>query len=162
MLKGVAEFYRNYPNVKKDADGKYHIHDINGHEPIWGAQDTLEEVAGMRGVVPLAIRASEILDVDPELRAAWREFLQNKIPLAFGTDYPVEPITPFRNLYAAVTRKNEAGTKTYYPEQKLTIDDAIARANASATASSAMSVRPPVNAHRVRHMRSPSSRNRRS
>ncbi|PYX91107.1 MAG: glycoside hydrolase [Acidobacteria bacterium] len=81
MLKGVAEFYRNYPNVKKDADGKYHIHDINGHEPIWGAQDTLEEVAGMRGIVPLAIRASEILDVDPELRAAWREFLQNLAPL---------------------------------------------------------------------------------
>ena len=81
MLKGVAEFYRNYPNVKKDADGKYHIHDINGHEPIWGAQDTLEEVAGMRGIVPLAIRASEILDVDPELRTAWREFLQNLAPL---------------------------------------------------------------------------------
>ncbi|MBI2677761.1 MAG: amidohydrolase [Candidatus Koribacter versatilis] len=56
----------------------------------------------------------------------WREFLQNEIPLAFGTDYPVEPITPFRGLYAAVTRKNEAGTKTYYPEQKLTIDEAIA------------------------------------
>jgi predicted amidohydrolase YtcJ len=45
--------------------------------------------------------------------------------LAFGTDYPVEPITPFRGLYAAVTRKNEAGTKEYYPEQKLTIDHAI-------------------------------------
>jgi len=56
----------------------------------------------------------------------WREFLQNKIPLAFGTDYPVEPITPFRGLYCAVTRKSEDGTKTYYPEQKLTIDEAIA------------------------------------
>src|SRR4051812_1005867 len=56
----------------------------------------------------------------------WREFLQNKIPIAFGTDYPVEPVTPFRGMYAAVTRKNEAGTKTYYPEQKLTIHQAIA------------------------------------
>jgi predicted amidohydrolase YtcJ len=56
----------------------------------------------------------------------WREFLNNGVPLAFGTDYPVEPITPFRGLYAAVTRKNEAGTKAYYPEQKLTIDEAIA------------------------------------
>ena len=45
--------------------------------------------------------------------------------MAFGTDYPVEPITPFRGLYAAVTRKNEAGTKEYFPEQKLTIDQAI-------------------------------------
>jgi len=55
----------------------------------------------------------------------WREFEQNGITLAFGTDYPVEPITPFRGLYAAVTRKNEAGTKEYYPEQKLTIAHAI-------------------------------------
>jgi len=56
----------------------------------------------------------------------WKEFQDNGIPLAFGTDYPVEPITPFRGVYAAVTRRNEAGTKEYYPEQKLTIHDAIA------------------------------------
>src|SRR5947209_5484474 len=55
----------------------------------------------------------------------WKEFWDDGIPLAFGTDYPVEPITPFRGLYAAVTRKNEAGTKEYFPEQKLTIDQAI-------------------------------------
>jgi len=29
-------------------------------------------------------------------------------------------------LYAAVTRMNEAGTKSYYPEQKLNIHDSIA------------------------------------
>jgi hypothetical protein len=51
---------------------------------------------------------------------AWKAFLDAGVPLAFGTDYPVEPITPFRGLYAAVTRMNEAGTKTYYPENKLT------------------------------------------
>src|SRR3974377_2215768 len=51
---------------------------------------------------------------------AWEQFLDNGVPLAFGTDYPVEPITPFRGIYAAVTRMNEAGTKSYYPENKLT------------------------------------------
>jgi predicted amidohydrolase YtcJ len=56
---------------------------------------------------------------------AWKEFLDDGIPLAFGTDYPVEPITPFRGLYAAVTRRNEAGTKEYLPEQKISIDHAI-------------------------------------
>ena len=56
---------------------------------------------------------------------AWAEFLKTTGHLAFGTDYPVEPITPFRGLYAAVTRMNEAGTKTYYPEQKLNIHQAI-------------------------------------
>lgn len=56
----------------------------------------------------------------------WKAFLDAGVPLAFGTDYPVEPITPFRGLYAAITRKNEAGTKEYFPEQKVGIDEAIA------------------------------------
>jgi predicted amidohydrolase YtcJ len=55
----------------------------------------------------------------------WKEFEDNGIPMAFGTDYPVEPITPFRGVYAAITRKNEAGTKEYYPEQKISIEHAI-------------------------------------
>jgi predicted amidohydrolase YtcJ len=57
---------------------------------------------------------------------AWRMFLDADVPLSFGTDYPVEPLTPFRGLYAAVTRRNEAGTKENHTEQKLTIDEAIA------------------------------------
>jgi predicted amidohydrolase YtcJ len=56
---------------------------------------------------------------------AWKAFLDAGVPMAFGTDYPVEPITPFRGLYAAVTRMNEAGTKTYFPEQKITRGQAL-------------------------------------
>ena len=56
----------------------------------------------------------------------WGDFVKNKVMLAFGTDYPVEPVTPFRGLYCAVTRMNEAGTKSYFPEQKLSMHDAIA------------------------------------
>src|SRR5262249_24609233 len=52
-------------------------------------------------------------------------FLDNGVVLAFGTDYPVEPITPFRGVYAAVTRKNEAGTESYFSEEKLSIDEAL-------------------------------------
>jgi predicted amidohydrolase YtcJ len=56
---------------------------------------------------------------------AWKRFLTQGTVLAFGTDYPVEPVAPFRGLYAAVTRKNEAGTKTYYPEQAISIGQAL-------------------------------------
>jgi predicted amidohydrolase YtcJ len=56
---------------------------------------------------------------------AWAEFLKNGVMLAFGTDYPVEPVTPFRGLYAAVTRQSEDGKKQYYPDEKLTIEQAI-------------------------------------
>ncbi|MGA7294204.1 MAG: amidohydrolase family protein [Terriglobales bacterium] len=57
---------------------------------------------------------------------AWADFLRHGVTLAFGTDYPVEPVTPFRGLYAALTRTSEDGKKTYYPEEKLTIEQAIA------------------------------------
>ncbi len=56
---------------------------------------------------------------------AWRDFLDAGVPLAFGTDYPVEPLTPFRGLYAAVTRQNEDGTRDYFRTGRLTIDEAI-------------------------------------
>jgi predicted amidohydrolase YtcJ len=57
---------------------------------------------------------------------AWAEFANHGVPLAFGTDYPVEPVTPFRGIYAAVTRKSEDGRQEYYPQQKITIEQAIA------------------------------------
>ena len=56
---------------------------------------------------------------------AWAEFLRRGVVLAFGTDYPVEPVTPFRGLYSALTRISEDGKKSYYPAQKLNIEQAI-------------------------------------
>ena len=57
---------------------------------------------------------------------AWLAFLNKNVPVAFGTDYPHEPASPFRGLYAAVTRKGENGKQEYFPEQRLTMDQAIA------------------------------------
>ncbi len=60
---------------------------------------------------------------------AWHSFLDHRVPLAFGTDYPVESINPMRGLYAAITRMNEAGTETFDPStaahQRLTINEAL-------------------------------------
>jgi predicted amidohydrolase YtcJ len=56
---------------------------------------------------------------------AWKAFLDAGVPLAFGTDYPVEPITPFRGVYAGVTRMNEEGTRSYFPEDRLTIGQVL-------------------------------------
>jgi len=56
---------------------------------------------------------------------AWRSFLDHNVVLAFGTDYPVELINPFRGLYAAITRQNEAGTQTFEPQEKISLNEAI-------------------------------------
>jgi predicted amidohydrolase YtcJ len=56
---------------------------------------------------------------------AWKTFLNHHVTLAFGTDYPVESINPFRGLYSAITRQNEAGTMTYQPQEKITLNEAL-------------------------------------
>ena len=70
--------------------------------------------------------ASQRLGPERSKRAyAWRSFLDHGVTLAFGTDYPVESISPFRGLYSAVTRQNEAGSQTFEPQERLTINEAI-------------------------------------
>jgi predicted amidohydrolase YtcJ len=56
---------------------------------------------------------------------AWAAFLNKGVTLAFGSDDPHEPVSPFRGLYAAVTRRSESGKQDYFTEQKLTMDQAI-------------------------------------
>jgi predicted amidohydrolase YtcJ len=56
----------------------------------------------------------------------WRELLESGARLAFGSDYPIESCNPFRGLYAAVTRRNQAGTQEFHPGQKIAMAQAIA------------------------------------
>ena len=103
MLKGVAEFYRNYPTVKKEKDGKYHIYHVNDNESVWGGHNTIEEISSMRGIFPVLIKASEILKLDAELRPVWKEFLENLSPLPVNRDYagssrPTDTVRWIRSL----------------------------------------------------------------
>ncbi len=59
---------------------------------------------------------------------AWRRILDSHARIAFGTDWPVEPLDPMRGLYSAVTRQNiESGEPKggWFPDQKLTMAEAI-------------------------------------
>jgi predicted amidohydrolase YtcJ len=59
---------------------------------------------------------------------AWRTLLDHGARLAFGTDWPVEPLDPMRGLYSAVTRRSiEFGTPEggWFPEQCLTMPEAV-------------------------------------
>jgi len=79
LIKGSAEFYRNFPNFKKGDDGKYHIHHVNNSESNWDSSDAPYEVSSMHLIFPLAVRASEILGVDADLRAVWQEIKDNLV-----------------------------------------------------------------------------------
>jgi predicted amidohydrolase YtcJ len=58
---------------------------------------------------------------------AWATMLKNGVRLAFGTDYSVEPISPFRGLYACVTRERpDGGPKGGWEKQeKISLEDCI-------------------------------------
>jgi predicted amidohydrolase YtcJ len=58
---------------------------------------------------------------------AWRTMLNKKIPLAFGSDFPVEEVNPLLGLHAAVTRTAPDGKPAggWYPAQKLSLDEAV-------------------------------------
>jgi hypothetical protein len=58
---------------------------------------------------------------------AWNTMLKNGVRLAFGTDYPVEVISPFRGLYACVTRERpEGGPRNgWEPQEKISLADCI-------------------------------------
>jgi len=58
-----------------------------------------------------------------------RSFTAAGIPVAFGTDWFVEPLDPRLGLYAAVTRERPEGGPAggWFPEEKLTLDDALDR-----------------------------------
>jgi predicted amidohydrolase YtcJ len=58
---------------------------------------------------------------------AFRSFLDHKVRLAFGSDWPVAPISPLEGMYAAVTRATLDGKRPggWVPEQKVTPAEAI-------------------------------------
>jgi predicted amidohydrolase YtcJ len=58
---------------------------------------------------------------------AWRTMEREGVPLAFGTDYPVEAINPLRGLYACVTRELPDGGPPggWQPQERLPMDDCL-------------------------------------
>jgi predicted amidohydrolase YtcJ len=58
---------------------------------------------------------------------AWRTMLKLGIPLASGSDFPVENPNPIWGFYSAVTRQDHDGKPAggWYPDQRLTRDEAL-------------------------------------
>jgi predicted amidohydrolase YtcJ len=59
---------------------------------------------------------------------AWKTMLDNRVTLAFGSDYPVEDPNPFPGMADAVTREDAAGDPPggFLPEQKISLTQALA------------------------------------
>ncbi len=55
----------------------------------------------------------------------WRTLLDRRAVLAFGSDAPVEPIDPLLGIHAAVTRRRPSDRDAWFPDQRLTLDEAL-------------------------------------
>ena len=59
---------------------------------------------------------------------AWQRFIQENVPLAFGSDFPVEHVNPMLGIYAAVTRQDLNGQPPggWLPDQRVSRLQALA------------------------------------
>ncbi|MDR2770756.1 MAG: amidohydrolase [Clostridiales Family XIII bacterium] len=78
----------------------------------------------------LTLDANEkIVRVGPERsRLEWplRTLLDSGAQMAFSTDYPVVGLNPFRNIYAAITRRDDEGKPTgINPDEKITLSETL-------------------------------------
>ena len=65
---------------------------------------------------------------------AWKAMLDNKVPLAFGSDYPVESPNPFPALAAAISRQGPDGQPAggWEPQQIISLAEAFRAFTATA------------------------------
>ena len=58
---------------------------------------------------------------------AWRSMVDADVPLAFGSDFPVEHPNPFHGLAAAISREDAGGNPPggWLPQQRLTLEQAF-------------------------------------
>lgn len=58
---------------------------------------------------------------------AWKTMLANNVPLAFGSDFPVESPNPFHGLAVAISRQDAQGQPPggWMPEQRLSLEQAL-------------------------------------
>lgn len=81
ILKGAAMMYLKLPFFEQDEDGYLHIRHVNNHEDLWDACDTISELAGIHGILPVAVQAARILQKDEGLCREWEAFEKKVVPI---------------------------------------------------------------------------------
>ncbi|MER6205818.1 glycosyl hydrolase family 95 catalytic domain-containing protein [Streptomyces sp. NPDC001642] len=91
FMRDVVKFYAAKLSV--DSAGKYYVATSNAHETYWNVPNAITDLAAVRTLFPLAIRASQSLGVDADLRPQWQRILDNLIAYPSTSDVYL-PHTP--------------------------------------------------------------------
>ncbi len=94
-------------------------------------QDRFRKLNLVAYVQPIFIKAdSAVVDdcVGAELGRQsynWRRYEDMGVHMCGGSDCPVEPFDVLPNIYCAVTRKGKPGMEAWYPENGVTLEEAV-------------------------------------
>jgi len=127
----VLDVYERVPSPSPAPAARRRIEHLQILHP-----DDLLRVARLGVVASMQpIHATSDMDISdrhlgPRAERAYvfRSLLMAGVPLAFGSDCPVEPIDPLYGIHAAVTRRRPDGSPGrdgWHPEQRLTVEEAI-------------------------------------
>lgn len=86
VIKGAAQMYCHLPFLQEGEDGKYHLRHVNNHENIWDGTDTISELSGVHGILPVAVAAAKELNIDIDLQKDWKEMDEKIVPIRTNLD----------------------------------------------------------------------------
>ncbi|MGW1525131.1 glycosyl hydrolase family 95 catalytic domain-containing protein [Streptomyces sp. NPDC002159] len=92
FMRDVVKFYAAKLSYDS-ASGKYFVASSNAHETYWNVPNAITDLAAVRTLFPLTIRASESLGLDAELRPQWQRIVDNLIAYPSTADVYL-PHTP--------------------------------------------------------------------
>ena len=125
---------------------EYAIEAIEQYPAPYGLRDRLIHTQVVReDLLKRLQQLSVVLDIQPRFVAsdfpwvmerlgekrmglsfAWKTLLDSGVPIAGGSDAPIEPVNPLLGIHAAVTRKRpDENHSGYYPEQKLSMFESV-------------------------------------
>jgi predicted amidohydrolase YtcJ len=127
VLEAIGAAQRAHP--RPDARHRLIHCQITGPDTLRAARDA-GVVADVQPVFLRTDAAWLVERVGPERAArsyAWRSMLDLGIPLATGSDCPIEPLDPLAGVAAAVTRTDERGDPRggFVPDERLTVAQAL-------------------------------------
>lgn len=127
VLDGIQQAKEAYPR-KDERHGIIHCQ-ITHHEQL----DRMKAMDLLAYIQPIFLNYDiSIVEerVGPERASTsynWKEFLDKGIPIAGGSDCPVESLNVMENIYTAVLRKNLKGQplQGWRSEQRISVEEAV-------------------------------------
>lgn len=119
-------------NRAKEWTGKFSLRQRIEHVQLITPEDIvlMKEAGAIASMQPIHIPG----DI-PKIKRYWGDRGKNAypiksiydagIPLAFGSDVPVEDLNPLKGIWAAVTRKTEDGQESYHEREQISIWEAV-------------------------------------